>query len=123
MTATAPVLSAQEEAIQGGKKTLHDGVTDRVLRLFEAIHPNHPPRVALERAALFTESFKETEGQPHVHRWANALFCTSPKRLGCASSTTNSSSARPNTWLGRWAIVYPELDGSTMPPVWRCSAT
>jgi formate C-acetyltransferase len=22
---------------------------------------------------------------------------------------------RPNTWLGRWGIVYPELDGSVMP--------
>jgi len=22
---------------------------------------------------------------------------------------------RPNTWLGRWALVYPELDGSVMP--------
>ena len=22
---------------------------------------------------------------------------------------------RPNTWFGRWGIVYPELDGEIMP--------
>lgn len=114
MTATAPVLSAQEEAIQGGKKTLHDGVTDRVLRLFEAIHPNHPPRVALERAVLFTESFKETEGQPLVLRWAKSLLRFAEKAPVCIFDD-ELIVGRPNTWLGRWAIVYPELDGSTMP--------
>ena len=60
----AQALSAQEEAIQSGKKTVHGTITDRVLRLYEAIDPSHPPRVALDRAVLFTESFKETEGQP-----------------------------------------------------------
>ena len=62
----APTLSAQEEAIESGKQVIHGTVTDRVLRLYEAIHPSQPPRVALERAVLFTESFKETEGQPLV---------------------------------------------------------
>ena len=35
--------------------------------------PTVPPRVALERAVYFTESFKTTEGQPLVLRWAKAL--------------------------------------------------
>ena len=43
------VLSAQEEAIQGGKKALHGNVTDRVVRLFEAIRASYRSRVTLER--------------------------------------------------------------------------
>ena len=66
-------LSVQEEAIQAGKATLHSAVTDRVLRMYEAIRGFGPPRVTLDRAVLFTESFKETESQPLVLRWAKAL--------------------------------------------------
>src|SRR5512138_157388 len=66
-------LSAQEQAIVDGKKVLHGTVTDRVLRMFEAIRAYGPPRVALERAVYFTESFKTSEGQPLVWRWAKAL--------------------------------------------------
>src|SRR5215472_1738730 len=72
-TITAPVLSAQEEAIEGGKKVVHGKVTDRVLRMYEAMRAYGPPRVSLDRAVLFTESFRETEGQPLVLRWAKAL--------------------------------------------------
>ena len=49
-------LSAQEAAIVLGKRAVHDNVSERVLRLFE-------------RAVYFTESFKETEGQPIVLRF------------------------------------------------------
>ena len=34
---------------------------------------SYQPRVTLERAIYFTESFKTTEGQPLVLRWAKAL--------------------------------------------------
>ena len=74
---TARALSAQEQAIESGKKVVHGTVTDRVLRMYEAIRAYGPPRVTLDRAVLFTESFKETENQPLVVRWAKALktFC------------------------------------------------
>ena len=62
-------LSAQEKSIVDGKKVLHGTVTERVLRMFETIRTSGPPRVALERAVYFTESFKTTEGQPLVLRW------------------------------------------------------
>lgn len=62
-TATSEVLSAQEQAIESGKRIVHGTVTDRVLRLNDAIRSYGPPRVALERAVYFTESFKATEGQ------------------------------------------------------------
>ena len=56
------VLSSQESAIESGKTVVHGTATDRVLRMFEAIRAYGPPRVSLDRAILFTESFKETEG-------------------------------------------------------------
>jgi ferredoxin/flavodoxin---NADP+ reductase len=93
---------------------VHGTATDRVLRLYEAIRPYQPPRVALERAVLFTESFKETEGQPLVLRWAKALKHFADK-APVSIFDDELIVGRPNTWLGRWAIVYPELDGSTMP--------
>lgn len=115
MGATATVaLSAQEEAIESGKKVLHGTVTDRVLRMYEAIRGYGPPRVTLDRAVLFTESFKETEGQPLVLRWAKALKHYAEK-APVEIFDDELIVGRPNTWLGRWGMVYPELDGSVMP--------
>ena len=71
--ATATALSAQERAISEGKKVLHGTVTDRVLHMFEAIRAYGSPRVSLDRGLLFTESFKQTEHEPLVVRWAKAL--------------------------------------------------
>jgi hypothetical protein len=106
-------LTAQEEAIESGKKVLHGNVTDRVLRIFDAIRAPYQPRVALERAIFFTESFKTTEGQPLVLRWAKAL-----KHIAENISVTIFDDelivGRPNTWLGRYTLVYPELDGSIL---------
>jgi pyruvate-formate lyase len=96
----AQELSAQEEAIQSGKKIIHGTVSNRVLRLYEVIHPSHRPRVALDRAALFTESFKETEGQPLVLRWAKGLKYFAEK-VPVTIFDDELIVGRPNTWLGR----------------------
>jgi isethionate sulfite-lyase len=111
--ASAHSLSGQEQAIESGQKIIHGTATERVLRLYEAIHPSHPPRVTLERAVLFTETFKETEGQPLVLRWAKALKNFAEK-VPVTIFDDELLVGRPNTWLGRWAIVYPELDGGIM---------
>jgi pyruvate formate-lyase/glycerol dehydratase family glycyl radical enzyme len=111
---TAPILTAQEEAIQSGKKVLHGTVTDRVLRMYEAVRAYGPPRVTLDRAILFTESFKETKGQPLVLRWAKALKHYA-EMAPISIFPDELIVGRPNTWLGRWGMVYPELDGSIMP--------
>ncbi len=66
-------LSTQEAAIASGSRFLHAGVTARVQRLLEAIQPTRPARVTLDRAVLFTDAFRESEGQPLVVRWATAL--------------------------------------------------
>jgi predicted methyltransferase MtxX (methanogen marker protein 4) len=72
-TATQTILSAQEQAIANGQNVIHGNVTGRVLNLYGQMRAYGPPRVTLDRALLFTESFKETEGQPLVLRWAKAL--------------------------------------------------
>ncbi len=107
-------LSAQELAIESGKTVLHGTVTDRVLNLYRKIRDYGPPRVSLDRALVFTESFKETEGQPMVLRWAKALKLYA-ETAPIAIFSDELIVGRPNTWLGRWGLVYPELDGSIMP--------
>src|SRR5512137_2082846 len=107
----APALSAQEQAIVEGKKVMHGTVTDRVLRIFEAVRTYGPPRVALERAVYFTESFKATEGQPLVWRWAKALKHIA-ENISVAIFDDELIVGRPNTWLGRYTLDYPELDGT-----------
>lgn len=106
-------LSAQERAIESGQKVMHGAVTDRVMRLFEAIRASGPPRVALERAVYFTESFKTTEGQPLVWRWAKALKNIAEK-MPVAIFDDELIVGRPCPWFGRYSLVYPELDGSIM---------
>ena len=111
---TAHSLSPQEQAIESGKTVTHGTVTDRVLRLYNAVRAYGPPRASIERAVLFTESFKETEGQPTVLRWAKALNLFAEKSP-LAIFPDELIVGRPAAWLGRYAIVYPELDGSVMP--------
>jgi formate C-acetyltransferase len=111
---TAAVLSAQELAISTGKNVIHGTVTDRVERLYQSIRAYGPPRVTLDRAVLFTESFKEPENQPLVLRWAKALKHFVEK-VPVMIFPDELIVGRPNTWFGRWGIVYPELDGSVMP--------
>jgi len=108
-----PTLSAQEKAIVDGKKVLHGTATDRILRTLDAIRSYGPPRVTLERAVYFTESFKATEGQPLVWRWATALKHIAEK-MSVAIFDDELIVGRPNTWLGRYTLVYPELDGTIM---------
>ena len=106
-------LSAQELAIESGKTVVHGTATDRVLRILDAIRSYGAPRVALERAIYFTESFKTTEGQPLVLRWAKALKHVA-ENISVIIFDDELIVGRPNTWLGRYTLVYPELDGSIM---------
>src|SRR5512137_309247 len=106
-----PALSKQEQAIADGSKVLHGAVTVRVLRMFEAICTYGPPRVALERAVYFTESFQTTEGQPLVLRWAKALQNIAEK-MSVAIFEDELIVGRPCNWFGKYSLVYPELDGT-----------
>jgi formate C-acetyltransferase len=109
--ADANTLSSQESAIQSGAKVLRGKVSDRVLRMLEAIRTYGPPQITLERAIYFTESFKQTEGQPLVWRWAKALQHIA-ENISVTIFDDELIVGRPNTWLGRYTLVYPELDGT-----------
>ncbi|MFO1146744.1 MAG: pyruvate formate lyase family protein [Alsobacter sp.] len=111
---TAPALSAQEQALASGAKVLHGSVSDRVLRMFEAIRSYGPPRVTLERSVVFTQVFRDNPADPTVLRWAKAL-----KAYAETATVTILDDelivGRPHAWMGRWGMVYPELDGEVMP--------
>ena len=108
------VLSAQEAALVLGKRAVHDNVSDRALRLFERVRSaGQHPRISLERAVYFTESFKQSEGQPIVLRWAKALLHTT-QNLPICIFEDELIVGRPNTFFGKHGIIYPELDGSIM---------
>jgi hypothetical protein len=63
---TRQILSAQEQTIDSGKTVTHGTVTDRVMRLYDAVRTYGQPRAHVDRAVLFAESIKETEDQPTV---------------------------------------------------------
>ncbi len=111
--ASGTTLSAQELAIENGSRALQGNISERVLRLFEAIRAFGSPRVTLDRALIFTESFARSEGRPLVLRWAEALkhVC---EHLPVTIFEDELIVGRPNTWLGRYGLVYGELDGSLL---------
>ncbi len=111
--AGATALSAQELAIESGRRTLHGHASERVLRIFDAIRNYGSPRVTLDRAVLFTESFRSTEGLPLVLRWAKALKHVA-ENIPVTIFDDELLVGRPNTWLGRYGLVYGELDGSLL---------
>ncbi len=76
-----------------------------ILEEFEGLRP----AIDVERARYFTQSMKETEGQPLVLRWAKAMYHIA------ANITVYID---PHQLLagrvgmpGRYGILYPELDG------------
>ena len=103
------VLSPQEVRIQEEIKGIHNVAgRERVYRILESFQAQRPV-IDIERARYFTESFKKTEGQPLILRWAKALDHIARNitvyiddhqllvgRAGCQ---------------GRYGILYPELDG------------
>ncbi|MEN6485122.1 MAG: glycyl radical protein, partial [Syntrophobacteraceae bacterium] len=81
---------------------------ERIYRILNSYKMERPV-IDIERAKYFTESFKKTEGQPLILRWAKALKHIAENitiyidedqlivgRTGCK---------------GRYGILYPELDG------------
>ena len=105
------VLSPQEDRIQknGGKIIFgFQNGKSRVQKIYDSFSEGKS-YVDVQRAQYFTESFKETGGQPLTLRWAKALYHIAEKidvyiepdqlivgRVG-----------RP----GKYGLIYPELDG------------
>ncbi len=84
---------------------------DRIKKLIGRVRGSRPS-IDIERGLYFTESFRETEGQPLGLRWAKALYLYAEQStivieddqliLGRAGSAP------------RYGILYPELDGDTL---------
>lgn len=94
-----------QEEIQGKQNFLGRERVYKILNSFK----NQKPIIDAERSKFFTESFKQTEGQPLVLRWAKALkhiaenitIYIDEHQLIVGRAGTN----------GRYGILYPELDG------------
>jgi formate C-acetyltransferase len=78
-----------------------------------AVRAQGAPMLQLARALLFTESFKTTEGQPLVLRWATALKHIAAS-IEVAILPDELIVGRVHNYFGRCIIAFPEVDGSLL---------
>ena len=107
------ILSPQEKRIQSEIK---DNVIkfqrkNRAADILQEIRSKKPV-VDVERGLYFTESFKETEGQPLNLRWAKALYHYAEKATVYIDE--NQLLVGRSGKQGRYGILYPELDGNVL---------
>ena len=81
----------------------------RLFALLDAFD-GRPPSIDVERALLFTESMRATEGQPLALRWAMALEHIAA-HITVYVDDLQLLAGRCGTDSGRYGILYPELDG------------
>lgn len=98
------VLSPQEERI----KNSHTSSDKRAGKLLAGFQGTRPV-IDIERGRYFTESFKETEGQPLVLRWAKALYHYAENASVYVDDGQLIAGRAGRE--GRYGILYPELDG------------
>ena len=104
--------SGQEQTILdriAGKKDPNEIKHPRLYRLI-SVFDGKRPFIDVERARLFTESMKESEGEMLVLRWARAL-----KHMGENMTVYIDDDqlivGRMGHQGSRYGILYPELDG------------
>lgn len=106
------ILSPQEERIEQGEglglaTREARRARPRIDRMLEGFR-DLPIRLNLDRARLLTESFRQTEGQPTVWRWGQALahiLREIPIHIGPDELIVGSAGP-----AGRYAVLYPELE-------------
>lgn len=106
---TACCLSPHEQRIQEeqlGKK--HFEGRERVFQILTGFQDTRP-KIDVERARYFTESFRATEGQPLILRWAKALKYTA-ENITVYIDEHQLLVGRAG-YQGRYGILFPELDG------------
>ena len=82
--------------------------TDRIKRLYDRLQSDRN-YIDIERAKYFTESFKETEGEPINVRFAKALLHTAQNIT--VRIEDDQLLAGQVGGPERYGILYPELDG------------
>lgn len=107
------VLSLQEKRIQYEMehKILRSQPLNRAADILKKIRDSKP-RIDIERGLYFTQSFRETEGEPLILRWAKALYhyAENARVYIDEGQLLAGRSGRQ----GRYGILYPELDGDTL---------
>lgn len=98
------VYSPQETRIKNNQP--HS--KSRAGKLLDVFHGSRPV-IDIERGRYFTESFKQTEGQPLILRWAKALYHYAENASVYVDD--NQLIAGRAGREGRYGILYPELDG------------
>lgn len=101
---TEKVLSPQEKRIIGLDREMEKRTT-KILKSFQGKRP----KIDIERGKYFTESFKETEGEPLILRWAKALYNYAEKATVYIDDDQLIVGRAGKQ--GRYGILYPELDG------------
>jgi pyruvate formate-lyase/glycerol dehydratase family glycyl radical enzyme len=81
---------------------------ERIYRVLDSFKSERPV-IDMERARYFTESFRKTEGQPLVLRWAKALKHIA-EHITIYVDDHQLLIGRAGR-RGRYGILYPELDG------------
>lgn len=99
-------LSPQEERIQA--KNVNREGRERIYKILDRVL-FQTPIIDVERARYFTESMKQTEGQLLTLRWAKALKYVAEKMT--VYITPDQLLAGRAGQLGRYGILYPEIDG------------
>lgn len=105
------VLSPQEERIQYEiKNNVRKFVNpNRAADILKDVRASKP-QIDIERGLYFTQSFKETEGQPLNLRWAKALYHYA--KNATVYIDDNQLLVGRSGKKGRYGILYPELDGN-----------
>ncbi len=105
-------LSPQEERIASTNGqivfTLPGQEKSRVQKIYDSFKDSKSA-VDVQRARYFTESFKETEGESLVLRWAKALYHIAQK-IEVSIDEHQLLAGRVGR-SGKYGLVYPELDG------------
>lgn len=113
-TTSKKVTSTQEGKI-AKKAKVDDGeqiAGSRLERMLDGFL-DVPPRVSVERARLFTESFKQTEGQMIDVRAAKALaYTTSKIEIGIGADELIVGHCNGGSPGRRYGLLYPEIQAS-----------
>lgn len=108
------VLSVQEKRIlseiNGEGNTLYNK-KNRAFDLLKHVQGKKPV-IDIERGLYFTRSFKATEGQPLILRWAKALKYYAENATVYIDDNQLIIGRIGRT--GRYGILYPELDGDIL---------
>lgn len=103
-------LSPQEVRLEEERKGIKKSYgRERPFKILKEVQAYRRPFIDIERAKYFTESMKQTEGQPLVLRWAKAMKHIA-ENITVYIDKDNLLVGRAGC-QGRYGILYPELDG------------